>query len=354
MDTQVFLDRLADCFPRPTGSEEEFDAREVILTALADRLDVTVEEEGFFGPLHPLASSLLLMALFLSCLWLYELAPAIFGVAVLILWCMSAWLADGRPFLMPPLFRSRGTTANLVAKRVAENPKRPLVLLIAKNDSANKNKYLKTIYYNKNIMLLSLCLLACPVVFLGVVATPPSDGILTLVTGVGLVGSLLFIAQMTVMGTDESAAKAGSPVVTAVLTARRLWSTCESLCDVRLICTSASTPTNMGSLHYANQHRDEWFDRPLTVIAFEGGAPGEATCAPMVGDLFGRPLLTPAGITVSDQGVAQSATESFRRSTSDLVCIQPAQEDIDVRSVTVAGCLQAYLEMRYAAPGQHI
>lgn len=258
--------KLDDWPHRGTGTDEEMEARETLITILTGEFEVDINEEAFEAP-----------PTYIRFFWVvaFICALAVLGAnlmpAVMVL--MGA-LGFGSYFLfmdwrVSPLiwWGAQTPTANLVARK---GQGRRLYILMAHLDSAPASFAYRPgqVQNFRGATYLATAIMAMGV-FVPLVAGfgVSIDGTTRWVVAAAIIGqtalaSIDFWRLGYVPGANDNL----SGVAAAVSAASHLWRHMPHDAEVRLVITSAEEAGMLGAQHYWQAHRDELKDRETYVV----------------------------------------------------------------------------------------
>ncbi len=265
---QIF-ELLSEWPHRGVGSEEEMEAREMLMAHLTGEIGVEVAEEGFFTPRSylPFFWAIALSQCFFIALSGYgSLVMAAGGLMVLI---SHMRFFDWR-VTRPIWLLARTTTANLVAKKGAG---RRLIILMAHIDSAPASfayrpeqvPHFKTsVYLSTGIISLGFLV---PLASLSGLDVPwfIKAPIILLTIAQVVMASLDFWRFGYTPGANDNL----TGVAAATEVASRLWAKMPEGAEVRLVITTAEEAGMLGAQHYWEQHHEELKARDTHVLNFD-------------------------------------------------------------------------------------
>ncbi|WP_417449584.1 M28 family metallopeptidase [Kordiimonas sp.] len=269
LSARDIFETLSEWPHRGVGTEEEMEAREMLMAKLSGEIDVDVNEEGFFTPRSYLPFFWLIALGQCFFVLLAGFAPLVMMVGGLMLLLSHLWFFDWRVARLVWL-TARSTTANLVARKGAGQR---LFILMAHIDSAPASfayRPQQVKHFKLNIWL------ATGIVSFGV-CVPLADlsGIDVPMAVQGFC-ALALLAQVVMASIDcwrfgytPGANDNLTGVAAATEAASRLWANMPDDAEVRLVITTAEEAGMLGAQHYWEQHEEELHTRDTHVLNFD-------------------------------------------------------------------------------------
>lgn len=259
---------------RAPGSEEELEAREMLITLLTAEPGVEISEEGFFGPSSYLP---FLWTVTIGCtaaLLASAFAP-LFMAGVALLFAINHFLYfDWR--VCPLIWLGAKTVcANLVASK---GKGERLIILMAHLDSAPASFCYRpgvVDFFKESVFVTSIFVGLCVVIpLIEAQGTLVPIGVKLFVIAVILAQAILATIDRLRFGYSPGANDNLSGVSAATALASRLWRSVPANTEVRLILTSGEQAGLLGAQHYWRHHREELRFRDTHVLNFDSVGAG--------------------------------------------------------------------------------
>lgn len=266
LEASDIFNRLKEWPHRGVGTEEELEAREMLITLLSAEYEVDITEEGFDAPPSYVRFFWLNALVCATAVMAANLMPLIMVLVGLLGFVSHFLFIDWR---VSPLiwWGAQTPTANLVASK---GTGRRLYILMAHLDSAPASfAYRPGQVQNFALSVyVATVLLACGVLVPLVSSFGAGIDLTTrLVIAAAILGqAVLASIDFWRFGYTPGANDNLSGVAAATAAASHLWRHMPDDAEVRLVITSAEEAGMLGAQHYWQTHRDELKERDTYVV----------------------------------------------------------------------------------------
>jgi hypothetical protein len=269
LQARDILETLSEWPHRGVGTEEEMEAREMLIAKLSSEVDVDIHEEGFYAPRSYLPFFWLIALTQAACVLLADFAPLVMLVGGLFVLFAHLRFFDWRITRLIWL-TAKATTANLVARK---GEGRRLFILMAHLDSAPAS----FAYRPSQVKHFALNVwMATGMLSLGVLVPLAELSGLRIPLFLEVLFAAAIIAQVVMASLDfwrfgytPGANDNLTGVAAACEVASRLWANMPDDAEVRLVVTTAEEAGMLGAQHYWETHEAELHARETHVLNFD-------------------------------------------------------------------------------------